>query len=140
MTVYNEELPAGDGRILQVHAFLVNAYEMLGKKDKATEHCIAVATERPLDFDREIEPLYKVRPYYPRKALSLGRSGYTILEFSIDEFGQTGNFKVIETTDKFFNKTSIEALSKFRYAPSIRGGKRVKTEGLKHKISYRISR
>ena len=90
----------------------------------------------PLDFDREIDPLYKIPPIYPRSALAVGKSGYTIVEFTVDEFGQTEDFKIIETTDKVFNKASIKALSKFRYAPSIRDGKRVRTEGLKHKITF----
>ncbi len=133
LNIYNKELSSGHDRILQTHAFLVNVYEKLGETDKSTEHCIAVATERPLDFDRELRPLYKIPPTYPRNALVSRKEGYIVAEFTVDELGKVEDLKVIETTDKVFNKEALAALSKFRYAPTIRDGERVKTKGVLHK-------
>lgn len=133
LDIYKTVLPAGDDTILQVHAFLVNIYERMGKKEKSTEHCIAVATERPLDFDREIDPLYKVLPIYPQSR----RDGYIIAEFTVDKFGQVKDIKTLEGENvKIFEKNAHKALSQFRYAPRIKDGKLVKTEGVKHKVRF----
>ena len=138
LDIYNAELSPGHDRILQTHAFLVNVYEKMGKKEKSTEHCIAVAKERPTDFDRELDALYKILPTYPHKALAAAKEGYVIAEFIVDEFGQVKDIEIIETTDDVFNKASIKALSKFRYAPTIKDGKRVETEGVLHKVSFQM--
>ena len=136
LTIYNKALAPGDDAILRIHAFLVNAYEKLGDKEKSTEHCIAVATERPLGFDREIDPLYKRVPTYPRS----NRSGYIIAEFTVDEFGQVKDIKTLRGENiKTFEKSAHKALSQFRYAPSIKDGKRVETKGVLHKVTFTIA-
>jgi len=141
LNIYNKKLDAGDDRILQVHAFLVNIYEKLGEKEKSTQHCIAVATERPTGFDRDLDPLYKITPTYPYRAQMAGMSGYVIAEFTVDEFGQVKDIKTIGGKNiKYFEKNTYKALSQFRYAPTIRDGKRVKTEGVKHKITFMMEK
>ncbi|MCF6215620.1 MAG: energy transducer TonB [Emcibacter sp.] len=141
LAVYKDQLPAGHDRTLQVHAFLVGAYEKMGKTDRATEHCIAVATERTADFDREIKPLYKIRPKYPRSAAMSGKSGHIIAEFVVDEFGQVKDIKTLYGENiKIFEKEAHEALSKFRYAPSTKDGIRVKTEGVLHRITFKMAK
>ncbi len=141
LEIYNENLDPGHGSILQTHAFLVNTYEKLGEKEKSTEHCIAVAKERPVGFEREIEPLYKVIPVYPHSAERSQSEGYIIAEFIVDEFGQVKDIKTLEGENvKTFEKAAHEALSKFRYAPSIKDGERVKTEGVLHKVTFKMER
>lgn len=137
LEIYTRELPQGHDKILQVHAFLVAIYENLGEKENATKHCIAVATERPEDFDREINPLYKIAPTYPMSALRSRREGYIIAEFTVDELGQVIDIKTLEGKNvRVFEKNAHEAVAKFRYAPSIRDGKRIKTIGVKNKITF----
>jgi len=139
LKIYNKELKAGDDRILQSHIFLVNVYARLGEKDKSTQHCIAVATERLADFNRDLDPLYKIAPTYPDWAQMAGMSGYIIAEFTVDEFGQVRDIKTIGGKNiKTFEKSAYKALSQFRYAPTIRDGKRVRTEGVKHKITFKM--
>ncbi len=141
LDIYNKELKPGDDRILQVHAFLVNVYEKLGEKEKSTAHCIAVATERATDFDRDLDPLYKVTPTYPRKALSMRKAGFIVAEFTVDEFGQVKDIKTLGGENiKYFEKNAYEALSNFRYAPTIKDGKRVDTHGVKHKITFEMEK
>ncbi|PCI34469.1 MAG: hypothetical protein COB54_01410 [Alphaproteobacteria bacterium] len=140
LDIYNKELPAGDDAILQTHAFLVNVYEKMGDKEKSTEHCIAVATERPLDFDRELDALYKISPKYPYSAQKDGRQGHIIAEFTVDEFGQVKDIKTLEGKNiRTFEKSAHKALSQFRYAPSIVDGKRVETKGVLHKITFKMA-
>jgi len=141
LAIYNKNLPAGHDKILQTHAFLVQVYEKIGDKDKSTEHCIAVATERPTDFDRELDPLYKITPTYPMTAQRRGQSGYIVAEFTVDAFGQVKDIKTLEGENvKAFEKEAHKALSKFRYAPSVIDGQRVKTEGVLHKITFEMAR
>ena len=139
LDIYDKIFPSGDDRILQTHAFLVTIYEKLKEKEKSTQHCIAVATERPLGFDREIDPLYKIVPTYPQNASRSGKEGYIIAEFMVDEFGQVKDIKTLEGENiKYFEKEAHKALSQFRYAPSVKDGKRVTTEGVLHKVTFKM--
>ncbi|PHZ85864.1 TonB family protein [Paremcibacter congregatus] len=140
LQVYEKNFPKGHDMTLQVHAFLVGAYEGKGDKDKATEHCIAVATERPTDFDREIDPLYKIAPTYPLSAARSGKEGFVIAEFVVTASGQVENIKTLEGENiRDFEKAAHEALSKFRYAPSIQNGQRVRTEGVLHRVTFKMA-
>ena len=60
-------------------------------------------------------------------------------DYKVD-LGQVEDLKVIETTDKVFNKEALAALSKFRYAPTIRDGERIKTKGVLHKVTFKMGR
>lgn len=141
LKIYSNGLPPGDGKILQIHAFLVNVYEIMGEKDKSTKHCIALATERPTDFDREIKPLYYTSLVYPMSARRSGKEGYIIAEFTVDEVGQVVDIKTIEGQNiGVFEKNAHKALSKYRYAPSIKNGKRVKTEGVLLRMTFELRR
>ena len=109
-----------------------------GQTDAATKHCIAASVERPLGFDRHITPLYRQAPKYPSSAENIRKEGMVIAEFIIDEEGFTKEIKIIESSSSTFHKPSIEAIEKFRYAPSIKDGQRLETKGVRIKMVYYI--
>jgi TonB family protein len=45
-------------------------------------------------------PLYRINPKYP----ALQRSGYVVLNFTVNESGQVTNIKVVESTRSIFEK------------------------------------
>lgn len=120
------------------HANLVQIYEDAGESDKATKHCIAASTERPTNFDRYVTPLYRKNPKYPSGPAKAGREGWAVLEFTINKEGFTENVKILESSSRNFEKTSIEAAEKYRYAPSVGDGKLVNTDGVRLRIEYRV--
>lgn len=128
-----------DDLILSSHAFLVELYEETGKSEKATLHSRAVAVERPKGFDRFITPIYRKQADFPNKAARKGLRASVIMEFDVDENGFTKNIKIIKSTHSVFNKPSIKAVEGFRYAPSVKDGKIVETEGVKFEYKYLVN-
>ena len=72
---------------LMTHAFLVEVKEELGRRDEATEHCLAIGRISPADPNKEFQPLFRRKPEYPRYALARGLEGYVDFRFTIDEQG-----------------------------------------------------
>ena len=107
--------------------------------------------------DGEYNPLYKINPLYPRRALERGIMGYTIIELTITETGTVENPVVLEgkcansgheeggilDSDQFspcsiFNAASKNAALKMLYKPKILDGKPFRVEGVNHKFSFLI--
>ena len=136
--IFDKSGAKGNDLALVSHANLVQIYENNGQSDEATKHCIAASVERPTDFDRFVTPLYRANPEYPSSAARKGKEGQVLLEFTVDEEGFTKEVKVLESSSEDFAQSGLEAASKYRYAPSIREGKIVPTEGVKVNIEYKI--
>ncbi|MBL4603551.1 MAG: TonB family protein [Emcibacteraceae bacterium] len=128
----------GNDLALISHANLVQIYEKSGQSDKATKHCIAASVERPVDVNRYFIPLYRAQPKYPRGALNSSKEGYVVLEFIVDESGFTKDVKVIESSSKVFEKGSLAAARKYRYAPTVRDGKLIATTGVRVRVEYKV--
>ncbi|WP_249034564.1 TonB family protein [Pseudemcibacter aquimaris] len=136
LDIFEKNGELGNTLAQSTHAFLVALYEEMGNPDAATKHCQAVAIERPKDFDKEIDPLYRKLPDYP----STRREGYVLVEFNVDTNGNTQDVKILESSAAIFEKNSLEAISKWRYAPSVQNGELIITENAKARIEYRRSR
>ena len=63
-------LPADDTMALMAHANLVDAYERLGERERATEHCLAIGRTTPWGGTADYQPLFKRPPIVPA-----GRAG-----------------------------------------------------------------
>ena len=126
------------------HAFLVQVYENMDMSEESTKHCRAIAVERSMDFDAHIDPLYRKPPTFPllksKDINNLKREAVKVLlEFDVDENGITRNVKVLSSDNEKFDKNSIEAATKFRYAPSVKNGQIVETNGVRTQIEYTMN-
>ncbi len=109
---------------LSTHAFLINALEHKGKSDEATKHCIAIGSMQPWSNNQEQTPLFRIHPKYPINLARRGQSGFVILEVTISDFGTVTNSKILESKGgKDFERSSLEAVKKWRYAPKFENGK-----------------
>ena len=151
MTPVVDLLPADDTIALMARANLVEAYEKLGERDKATEHCLAIGRTTPWAGTANYQPLFKRPPTYPRSAAARSAEGYVLLEFTVDEMGFVRDTKVVEArTAKdvkpsaqpdivwAFEKAAIEAAGEFRYAPKFVDGEPVPVEGVRNRIVFRM--
>lgn len=68
-----------------------------------------------------IQPLVKVIPEYPHKALRRGREGVVEIAFSILPTGETTEIHVLRAQPAgVFEKAAIDAVKQYRYAPQLR--------------------
>jgi len=124
---------------LSTHAFLVQAFSEQDEQELATRHCLAIGRMTPYSEDQDYLPIYKEQPKYPTSALRAGKSGWSIVEFDVDEQGFVHDPRVVQKSSATFDRTSITAASSFRYAPAFKNGKPVATKNVQNKIIYSIA-
>lgn len=89
--------------------------------------------------DGEYLPIVKVRPIYPNSALSRGIEGYVIVEFTVTRQGTTRDAKIVEAKPaNIFNRSAIQAASKFKYKPRVIDGVAIEVPGVQNKITFEI--
>ncbi|MFT5235937.1 MAG: TonB family protein [Shewanella sp.] len=111
---------------LASHAQLVELYEKKGQSDKSTQHCIAIGSMRPWLETQEQVPLFRLPPKYPINSARAGREGMVQLSFVVDEYGFVTDPKIIMSEGgSGFEKESLKAIKKWRYAPKFVDGKAV---------------
>lgn len=111
---------------LNTHAFLINALEKSGKSDEATKHCIAIGSMTPWDDSQEQRPLFRAEPKYPIDYARRGKSGWVQIGFTISDSGTVTETKILDSQGgRGFEKTSLAALEKWRYAPKFEDGKAI---------------
>jgi len=126
---------------LSTHAFLVRVYEELGESEQASRHSLAIGRMTPFESNQSFFPIYKKPPVYPKSALSRGKQGYVIVEYSVDEKGFVRDPRVVAIEgDKVFEQASLDAVKKFRYAPRFIDGQPVAVEGVQNKVFFSISK
>lgn len=136
-----EELAPNSSNTMTNHAFLIEAYEKMGKRDKATKHCKAIGAKSPRNPNQDYDPVYQVKPIYPVSAQRAGKEGYAIVEVTVDKDGFVQSPTVIEVDGhNAFAESSLEAVTKFRYAPRYENGEAVDTTGVRYRFTYGLSR
>jgi len=126
---------------MSTHAFLVTVYEESNQSDKATEHCLAIGRMSPVKDTQDYEPLYQKLPKYPQSAARVGKEGFVILEFTVDEYGFVKEPVVVEAEGgRSFEEEALKAAKGYRYAPAFENGVAVSTKGVMQKITFELAK
>ncbi len=80
------------------------------------------------ELDKPLVPLVKIPPIYPLRAKRMGVQGWVKVRFVVDEKGNVKDIKVIDSKPKgFFESTTVNAVSKWKFSPGTVDGIPVKT-------------
>jgi protein TonB len=91
--------------------------------------------------DGDALAIVRVLPRYPSRALSRGREGWVLLEFSIDKIGQAMDPVVIDADPPgVFDRSAMNAVKKWKYRPMIEDGKPAIRRGVRQLFSYQIAK
>jgi len=134
---------------LTTRAFLVEALERQGKRDQATQHCLAIGRMSPVDPDRERKPLFKTQGDFldmmnrsvAQEILEHhgGKAELTIA-FTVDEMGFVRDPRVVRNDlNPRFAERGMEVIQAFRYAPSFEDGEPVSSED-SYSMNFEITR
>ena len=88
------------------------------------------------EYKGDIIPLERVPPIMPRSAR---RSGHANLIFDVDESGKPFNIRVLSSTESIFEKPSIEAVKKWKYANIGEIEDRQVRKDVTNKITFRLT-
>lgn len=126
---------------MSAHGFLVETYEEMGEREKATQHCLAIGQAQPSVPSEDYYPLFKRPPKYPSSAAVSGTEGYVTVEFTVDTSGFAKDVSVVEWEgSRSFIEPSIEAAEGFRYAPQFVDGKPVDVPHVRNRFTFRIAK
>lgn len=80
----------------------------------------------PIVIGREVcgQPIIRIAPTYPRRAVNEGIEGYAIIGFTVTEQGTIRDAHVIEDQPRgVFGSSALKAVKKWRYEPCVVNGK-----------------
>jgi protein TonB len=95
------------------------------------------------DFDRSItknlQPLKRIEPVYPKEAALNGTEGWAIFTIDITESGEVENIKLVESfPSRIFERESRRALANWKYQPQVQNGKAQRIENHTVKIIFKL--
>jgi protein TonB len=79
------------------------------------------------DLDRVPEPVIQHSPLYPGEMRREGIGGTVKVEFVVDVEGRVAETQVVETTHRAFNDAAVSAVSKWKFRPGVKNGRKVNT-------------
>lgn len=120
---------------MRAHLGLVLFYERNGRSEKATPHCRAVGLLRAQMSLGGPHLIFGNSPVVPNSARH--KDGYVGLEYTVTEGGTVSDIVVVESwgSPKFID-SAIDAVSRYRYAPAVKDGQIIKTDGLTNFIRF----
>ncbi len=75
--------------------------------------------------DRDPLPLVRVDPQYPPQAQQKRLEGWVHVHFTVSSAGSVEDAGVVESSDRVFEQSALQAVAKWKYQPSLRAGKPV---------------
>jgi len=91
--------------------------------------------------DRDVVPMVRVEPQYPMSAKQQGVEGWVELMFTITRQGTVTDIVVTAANaGTVFNRSAIQAVSKWKYNPKIENGVAVARPGVRQRIKFQLPR
>ena len=91
--------------------------------------------------DRDVVPLVRIEPQYPMSAKQRGVEGWVELRFTITAAGTVADIVVTASVPgTVFNKSAVQAVSKWKYNPKIENGTAVDRPGVRQRIKFELPR
>lgn len=88
--------------------------------------------------DGPIVNIVRVSPVYPAIAERQGLEGYVIVQFDVLADGQVANASVVESSNRVFERSAIQAAQRFRFKPRVVDGAPQVTTGLQNLFRFEM--
>ncbi|MDD9932819.1 MAG: TonB family protein [Myxococcales bacterium] len=90
--------------------------------------------------DSKKTPLMRINPEYPLRARQDGIEGFVQVRFDIDPTGRVQNARVTAAKPRgIFEQAALRAIKKWRYRPTVEGGKAVWERGQRVRLPFRLN-
>jgi|GEM_PF-428562 len=99
-----------------------------------------IETPNPEFNDGDMILISQIPPTYPGPMQRRGEEGYVVVEFTVTETGAVSNPKVLETSNRSFNKSALTAIGNFKYKPRVIDGKPRPVSGVIYKFTFRLEK
>ncbi len=88
--------------------------------------------------DGEIQPLVRVQPEYPVRAMERGIGGEVCVEFTVTPEGTVTDARVYRSDSRMLESASLRAIGRFRYQPRIVNGEPAPRPGVRNCFFYEL--
>jgi protein TonB len=88
--------------------------------------------------DRDPLPLVRIEPQYPQQARQRGLEGWVQIRFTISTAGSVKDAEVVKSSNSVFERNALQAVSKWKYQPQLKGGKPAETPGQQVVLRFRM--
>lgn len=123
--------------VLMAHAKLVEVYERLGERDRATEHCLAIGSARGFTRPERYRPLYVPDPNYPQELGPDAGIGSVTMEFTVDAEGYVRHPLVVDSRGSgAFTSAALALAEGIRYAPQFVDDQPLAVPGVRHTVVF----
>ena len=123
--------------VLMARAKLVEAFERLGERDRATEHCLAIGSARGFTRPERYKPLYVPDPVYPEELGPGAGIGSVTMEFTVDAEGYVRHPLVVESRGGgAFASAALALAERIRYAPQFVDDQPLAVPGVRHTVVF----
>ncbi len=131
------ELPPPPPRLAQQSSILPDeAIAPFGLPDiTPPEPAKAVNVFTPMD--RDVQPIVRIEPVHPARALSRGLGGRCKARFDVNPRGVPMNINVV-CSSSVFTGVVVQAIGKWRYIPKIVDGKAVIRRGVETPVLFKM--
>ncbi len=91
--------------------------------------------------DRDVMPLVRIEPEYPRRAADQGLEGWVLLQFTITPLGTVRDAVVIDSSPKrIFDDAAVRAVLRWKYNPKIDEGVAVERRGVQVVLRFQLEK
>ena len=89
--------------------------------------------------DRDVQPLVRINPEYPNRALQRGIEGWVTVQFTITETGSVADAIVVDASPKgMFEEAALKAIARWRYNPKVEDGVAIARKGIQTMLRFQL--
>ena len=90
--------------------------------------------------DGPLVVIVRVQPTYPSGPLSQGLEGWATVKFDVLPDGSVANVRILESSSRAFERSAIQAASKFRYKARVVSGEPQVTHGVVYRFRFEMNK
>lgn len=88
--------------------------------------------------DGDLMVLARIQAVYPHLARTRGLEGHVVVEFTVTEQGTVRDARIVESSDRVFDRSALAAVARFRYRPRFVDGSPVSVQGVRTEFAFRL--
>lgn len=86
----------------------------------------------------QYQPISKIAPDYPRRALDKGIEGDCTVQYDVTPNGRVSQPTIVSCDNPLFERPSLRAAANFRYQPQMVNGQAITVPGIRNTFRFRI--
>ena len=90
----------------------------------------------PFTHDGPLMAIVRVEPTYPAIAVNRGLEGFVVVQFDVLSDGTVGNISVLRSSSSIFERSAIQAASRFRFKARVVDGVPQTSSGVQYQFRF----